>query len=84
MRWTMKPIKCKHGIAVLKCMKVEWEKTTKCRNFEVGNGKMIMFWTDIWCDGIIMAERYKNLYNVTTNKEVMVADVYRTGWAFTC
>lgn len=49
----------------------------------VGNGERTSFWNDPWLQESVLKERFNRLYNLATNKNVMVAGAgawWESGW----
>jgi len=46
----------------------------------VGNGKLTMFWSDVWVGGVALRERFSRLFDLSFLKEVSVFDMCQLGW----
>ena len=44
--------------------------------FVLGDGRRINFWSDVWCGVEALCNRFPNLFNLVTNKEAKVADIW--------
>ena len=44
--------------------------------FVLGDGRMINFWSDVWCGGEALSNRFRTLFNLATSKEAKVADIW--------
>jgi len=45
----------------------------------VGNGKLAMFWSDVWVGGVAFRERFSRLFDLSLFKEVSVFDMCQLG-----
>lgn len=45
-------------------------------DFVVGDGRNIRFWDDLWCATQHLATLYRNLYVISSKKDVVVADCW--------
>jgi len=46
----------------------------------VGNGKLTMFWSDVWVGGVAFRERFSRLFDLSLFKELSVFDMCQLGW----
>jgi len=46
----------------------------------VGNGKLTMFWSDVWVGGVAFRECFSRLFDLSLLKEVSVFDMCQLGW----
>jgi len=46
----------------------------------VGNGKQIVFWSDVWIGGMSFRERFSRLYDLSLLKDKSVFDMCQLGW----
>ena len=44
--------------------------------FVLGDGRRINFWSDVWCGGEALSNRFPTLFNLATNKEAKVAGIW--------
>ena len=44
--------------------------------FVIGDGRRINLWSDVWCGGEALGDRFPTLFNLATNKEAKVADIW--------
>ena len=44
--------------------------------FTLGDGRRINFWKDVWCGEEALCNRFPNLFNIATNKEAKVAEIW--------
>ena len=44
--------------------------------FVLGDGRRINFWSDVWCGVEALCNRFSNLFNIATNKEAKVAEIW--------
>ena len=56
-------------------------------SFEVGNGRKVRFWEDVWCSEAPLCSSFPSLYEVASSKGDMLADLWETngtggGWNF--
>lgn len=43
-------------------------------SFEVGNGRRIQFWNDMWCSEATLATRFPHIYEVVLEKDATIAE----------
>lgn len=46
----------------------------------VGNGKNIVFWSDVWLDGVSFRVRFNKLFKLFVYKGEFVSDMCQLGW----
>ena len=44
--------------------------------FVLGDGRRTNFWSDVWCGGEALSNRFPTLFNLASNKEAKVADIW--------
>jgi hypothetical protein len=49
-------------------------------SYGVGNGKLTMFWSDVWVGGVALRERFSRLFDLSCFNEVSVFDMCQLGW----
>lgn len=42
-------------------------------SFALGNGQRLLFWTDMWCEGIVLAEEFHDIYLIAHSQHGTVA-----------
>lgn len=67
----------------------EWDKMHSLTHFNVGNGKRVQFWKDIWCDNTSLSAKFEPLFQISCNKESTMEEVWhqivgRSNPTFTC
>lgn len=46
----------------------------------VGNGKLTLFWSDVWVGGVSFRDRFNRLFDLSVFKGVSVFDMCQLGW----
>jgi len=46
----------------------------------VGNGKVALFWSDVWVGGVALRDMFSRLFDLSLLKEVYVFDMCQLGW----
>ena len=54
----------------------EWSSFSQNAVFSLGDGRRINFWTDIWCGEEALCFRFPSLFNLASNKEAKIADIW--------
>lgn len=67
------------GVGLQKAIKKCWEVFQATTIFEVGDGRRVRFWHDLWCGGAILMESFPTLFFIAWSKDVQVVDVWE-GW----
>lgn len=52
-----------------------WERFSKFFRFVIGRGHDIYFWHDVWCCERVLKEALPLIYQISTDKEAVVADL---------
>ena len=67
-----------HGTSLWKEIRKEWLVFSQNAVFALGDGRRINFWSDVWCGVEALCNRFPNLFNIATNKEAKVADIWES------
>ena len=46
----------------------------------VGNGRNILFWSDVWCAGVSFRVRFSRLFDLSVFKGESVYEMSQLGW----
>jgi len=46
----------------------------------VGDGKLTMFWSDVWVGGVAFRDRFNRMFDLSLTNEVSVIDMCQLGW----
>ncbi len=63
-----------HGVSLWKHISKGWDHFSKYVRFEVGEGRQLRFWHDLWCGETILREAYPDLYRIARDKDALVAN----------
>ena len=64
-----------HGVGLWKSIRKVWGTFKAKTRFEVGNGRRIKFWHDVWCDDMLLKDTFPSLFTFAIAKEAWVDDV---------
>ncbi|RVW56591.1 Clathrin heavy chain 2 [Vitis vinifera] len=68
-----------HGVGLWKSIRKVWGTFKAKTRFEVGNGRRIKFWHDVWCDDMLLKDTFPSLFTFAIAKEAWVDDVQEFG-----
>ena len=74
--WHTRDLRGGYGTSLWKEIRKEWFVFFQNAAFVLGNGRRINFWSDVWCGGEALSNRFPTLFNLATNKEAKVADIW--------
>ena len=65
-----------YGTSLWKEIRKAWLVFFQNAVFALGDGRMINFWSDVWCGGEALCNRFPTFFNLATNKEAKVANIW--------
>ena len=74
--WHTRDIRGSYGTSLWKEISKEWLFFSQNAVFVLGDGRMINFWSNVWCGVEALCNRFPNLFNIATNKEAKVAEIW--------
>ena len=74
--WYTRDTRGSYGTSLWKEISKEWLFFSQNAVFVLGDGRRINFWRDVWCGTEALCNRFPNLFNLATNKEAKVADIW--------
>ena len=74
--WQTRDIRGSYGTSLWKEISKEWLFFSQSAVFTLGDGRRINFWKDDWCGEEALCNRFPNLFNIATNKEAKVAEIW--------
>ena len=74
--WHTRDIKGSYGTSLWKEISKEWLFLSQNAVFVLGDGRRINFWRDAWSGAGALCNRFPNLFNIATNKEAKVAEIW--------
>ena len=74
--WHIRDLRGGYGTSLWKEIIKEWFVFFQNAAFVLGDGRRINFWSDVWCGGEALSNRFPTLFNLATNKEAKVADIW--------
>ncbi|RVW13852.1 hypothetical protein CK203_079439 [Vitis vinifera] len=66
----------RYGVGVWKAIRNGWEDFRSHSRFLVGDGTRVKFWKDLWCENQSLEEAFPILFNLSVNKEGLVAEAW--------
>ena len=66
------------GLGLWKGINAEAAKLKQDCVFELGEGKRIRFWEDVWCGEVTLCASFPTLYNIARTKGAKVANVWES------
>ncbi|RVW81059.1 hypothetical protein CK203_045380 [Vitis vinifera] len=75
--WCSKGVRDRYGVGVWKAIRNGWENFRSHSRFLVGDGTRVKFWKDLWCENQSLEEAFPILFNLSVNKEGLVAEAWR-------
>ena len=82
--WHTSDLRGGYGTSLWKEIRKEWLVFFQNAVFALGDGRRIKFWSDVWCGGVALCNRFPTLFNLATNKEAKVADIWDSGEGVGC
>lgn len=73
--WFPNEVHTSHGVGVWKSIMKGWVLAKRHAAFDIGNGATVRFWEDKWCGDTTLRRAFPSLYNIATNKNIMVSFV---------
>jgi hypothetical protein len=68
-----------------------WNDLIKIKNLylsgrivKIGNGEDTDFWLDAWCGDTTLKEKFNDLFEISNEQNISVAEMARKGWRLTC
>ena len=74
--WHTRDLRGGYGTSLWKEIRKEWFVFLQNAAFVLGDGRRINFWSDVWCGGEALSNSFPTLFNLATNKEAKVADIW--------
>ena len=74
--WHTRDIRGCYGTSLWKEISKEWLFFSQNAVFTLGDGRRINFWKDDWCGEEALCNRFPNLFNMASNKEAKVAEIW--------
>ena len=74
--WHTRDIRGGYGTSLWKDIRKEWSSFFQNAVFSLGDGRRINFWKDVWCGEEALCSRYPSLFNLASNKEAKIADIW--------
>ena len=74
--WHTRVIRGSYGISLWKEISKEWPFFFQNAVFVLGDVRRIKFWRDVWCGVEALCNRFPNLFNIATNKDAKVAEIW--------
>ena len=74
--WHTSVIRGSYGTSLWKEISKEWLSFSQSAVFVLGDGRRIKFWRDVWCGEEALCNSFPNLFNIGTNKEAKVAEIW--------
>ncbi|RVW49387.1 hypothetical protein CK203_092674 [Vitis vinifera] len=69
-------VRDRYGVGVWKAIRNGWENFRSHSRFLVGDGTRVKFWKDLWCENQSLEEAFPILFNLSVNKEGLVAEAW--------
>ena len=82
--WHTRDLKGGYGTSLWKEIRKEWLVFFENAVFALGDGRRINFWSDVWCGGVALCNLFPILFNLASNKEGKVADIWDSGEGAGC
>ena len=74
--WHTRGIRGGYETSLWKEIRKDWFVFFQNTAFVLRDGRRINFWSDVWCGGEALGNRFPTLFNLATNKEAKVADIW--------
>ena len=74
--WHTRDIRGSYGTSLWKDISKEWLFFYQNAVFVLGDGRRINFWRDAWSGAETLCNRFPNLFNIATNGEAKVAEIW--------
>ena len=74
--WHTHDLRGGYGTSLWKEIRKEWLGFLQNAVFALGDGRRINFWNDVWCGEEALSNSFPSLFNLATNKETEVADIW--------
>ena len=74
--WHTRDLRGGYGTSLWKEIIKEWLGFIQNAVFALGDGRIINFWNDIWCDEETLSSNFPSLFNLALNKGAKVADIW--------
>ena len=74
--WHTRDLRGGFGTSLWKEIRKEWPSFSQNSVFTLGDGRRINFWKDIWCGEEALCFTYPSLFNLASNKEAKIADIW--------
>ena len=74
--WHTRDIRGSYGTSLWKEISKEWLSFYQNAVFVLGDGRRINFWRDAWSGAETLCNRFPNLFNIATNREAKVAEIW--------
>ncbi|RVW42450.1 Transposon TX1 uncharacterized 149 kDa protein [Vitis vinifera] len=74
--WCSKGGRDRYGVGVWKAIRNGWEDFRSHSRFLIGDGTRVKFWKDLWCENQSLEEAFPILFNLSVNKEGLVAEAW--------
>ena len=74
--WHTRDLRSGYETSLWKEIRKDWFVFFQNAVFVLGDGRRINFWSDVWCGREALSVRFPTLFNLATNKEAKVADIW--------
>ncbi|KAF5204489.1 hypothetical protein FRX31_005909 [Thalictrum thalictroides] len=74
--WWPRKVRSAHGVGFCKGVMTVADEVFKGIECNLGDGRNIRFWKDIWCQEHALAERFPRLYMLSVLKHGVVAEFW--------
>ena len=69
-----------YGVGLWKDIRKEGIQLRQNCSIEVGNGRKVRFWEDVWCGEASLCSSFLSLYEVASSKGAKVAELWEVTW----
>jgi len=72
--WGSKEVGGSFGVGEWQCIRRGWDAFAAHVRYEVGNGSLILFWHDVWCEDLPLKLIFPELFTIACGKGTWVED----------
>ena len=65
-----------YGMGLWKAIRKGWDAFKSKISYDLGHGRRVRFWKDIWCGDTLLSISFPSLFAIATSKEAWVCDVW--------